>query len=290
MSKKDKNIILDIDGTLIDSVPADYAIENNLPKPDIVSPWGDFIYKRPHLDDFLKYCHMNFKNVAIWTAGDDAWADLIVSKILDPSLASSKKGKRLVSSAGCTPISSPIRRRPILDEIELKSDSSDESTDLESEDECEIEEPNTFSFVYSFERCKPIIIKDRKTDKSYQYYSKPLKKIWKCKTLRSMGFTRQTTLILEDTPENCVDNYGNAIYISSYDITTTKSRFDTSLLKIQGLFENILPSNDLRIFEKRGWEKKFSGFSRESLISADKIFTQKSISSLDIPILCDLTA
>lgn len=254
LKRKDKNIILDIDGTLIDSVPADYAIDNHLPKPDIVSPWGDFIYKRPHLDTFLEYCVENFKNIAIWTAGDDTWADLIVSKVLEPSLKKSKKGKRLVSSAGNTPCSSPLRRRHNIKEVELTSGSDDEDELISENESQELEEEKPFSFVYTFNRCKPVIIKDKKSKKSYQFYSKPLKKIWQSKKLREMGFTRQTTLIIEDTPENCIDNYGNAVYISPYDITNPRSRFDSSLLKIQHLFSQILDTADIRAFEKRGWE------------------------------------
>jgi len=58
------NIILDIDGTLID--------EN--------------IGPRPYLDSFMLFCFRNFTTVSLWTAGTALYASNIVQNILQPIL------------------------------------------------------------------------------------------------------------------------------------------------------------------------------------------------------------
>ncbi|KAJ8614243.1 hypothetical protein CTAYLR_001182 [Chrysophaeum taylorii] len=68
--------------------------------------------------------------------------------------------------------------------------------------------PRPWAFVYSSERC------------SVDGYSlrtlKKLKKVWGNRRLRELGYTRDSTLIIDDAPEACRVNAGNAIYIPSY--------------------------------------------------------------------------
>lgn len=46
---------------------------------------------------------------------------------------------------------------------------------------------------------------------------KKLRKIWQNNRLcRQLGYTRHSTLIVDNTPEKCSCNYGNAIYVSTY--------------------------------------------------------------------------
>lgn len=45
---------------------------------------------------------------------------------------------------------------------------------------------------------------------------KRLRKIWNKKCLRALGFNRHSTLIVENTPARCEDNYGNAVYVDTY--------------------------------------------------------------------------
>ncbi|OGF63794.1 MAG: hypothetical protein A2Y62_09175 [Candidatus Fischerbacteria bacterium RBG_13_37_8] len=75
MSKR-KLIILDIDETLI------FATEISLEtKADFFcSPY--FIYRRPHVDEFLMYCRKEYE-VAIWTSASESYA-LDVIKSLFP--------------------------------------------------------------------------------------------------------------------------------------------------------------------------------------------------------------
>lgn len=59
------NIVLDIDGTLIDS----YKME---------------IFPRPHLQVFLYFCFRNFETVSIWTAASREWCYKVHNEILKP--------------------------------------------------------------------------------------------------------------------------------------------------------------------------------------------------------------
>jgi hypothetical protein len=65
-------------------------------------------------------------------------------------------------------------------------------------------------------------------------------------------FTRGNTLILEDTPTNCVKNFGNSIYVSTFEALSSDSiRLDDSLLKLCA-FLPALRHRRIRTVEKRG--------------------------------------
>ena len=42
-------------------------------------------------------------------------------------------------------------------------------------------------------------------------------KVFRVSSRRAVGFTRDATVIVEDTPSNCVRNFGNAIYVPRFD-------------------------------------------------------------------------
>ena len=71
-----KLLILDLDETLI------YATERDLERDFdfIVGPY--FVYKRPFLDDFLKFCFENFE-VAVWTSSTRNYAAEVIENIFD---------------------------------------------------------------------------------------------------------------------------------------------------------------------------------------------------------------
>lgn len=248
-ASKKHNVILDIDGTLIDSIPWEYTDVYDLPDPDIISPFGDFVYIRPYLKQFLKFCFSNFKNVAIWTAGDKRWAEFVISKILLPCLQSSKKQKKLFISRESDRSQSPLRIRgeQTVEKNVYRTSHSSKNQKYK------------FSFVFSYEKCRPLLMKDRRTNKVYEYCSKPLYKVWRTKSLKKMGFNRSNTLIVEDTPENCIYNYGNAIYIRPFDILSGESRNDQSLLKLRYFFDELNETEDVRYVEKRDWERRDYG-------------------------------
>lgn len=46
---------------------------------------------------------------------------------------------------------------------------------------------------------------------------KLLSRLWRTAVGQELGMGRHNTIIVEDTPSNCDDNYGNAIYVDSFD-------------------------------------------------------------------------
>lgn len=82
-----KLVVLDIDSCIIDSLTeSEYKqMKYKIKKlPDCI--WridgtNYYIFKRPYLDDFLKYCQKNFTYIALWTLGDKVWLDHVVKNI-----------------------------------------------------------------------------------------------------------------------------------------------------------------------------------------------------------------
>jgi hypothetical protein len=87
-------IILDLDNTLIHSLePERGGSKNDQALIDSISRPPDFtidaktytynVYKRPYVDDFLKYVTHKFDHVIVWSAGTDTYVKLIVKKLFD---------------------------------------------------------------------------------------------------------------------------------------------------------------------------------------------------------------
>lgn len=86
---------------------------------------------------------------------------------------------------------------------------------------------------------------------------KDLKKVYRRKGLRAEGFEKHNTIIVEDTPNNCLRNYGNAIYVSSYDVV--RKSHDRELFLLKRYLENtILGCKNVRSIEKRHWKAEAS--------------------------------
>lgn len=84
MSKTKKNIILDLDQTLIYSETLskyDPASPGNNRFEHIKLKCGFVTYARPHLQEFLDFLFKNF-NVSIWTAADKEYAIEIINKFI----------------------------------------------------------------------------------------------------------------------------------------------------------------------------------------------------------------
>lgn len=76
---KYENVILDMDGTLLDNIPP------KLQDPSYKHIKKNTIYQpiaRPHLKDFLEYVFRNFKRVSIWTAGTKEWYEQCYGEVL----------------------------------------------------------------------------------------------------------------------------------------------------------------------------------------------------------------
>uniref|UniRef100_A0A6C0CLI9 FCP1 homology domain-containing protein n=1 Tax=viral metagenome TaxID=1070528 RepID=A0A6C0CLI9_9ZZZZ len=78
---KKANIVLDVDKTLIQTIPTELYYKLQLKtKPDYLTQ--DFAYfKRREMDKFLRFCFKNFKNVALWSLGSKEHIDLVIEKL-----------------------------------------------------------------------------------------------------------------------------------------------------------------------------------------------------------------
>ncbi|MBS1992655.1 MAG: HAD family hydrolase [Cyanobacteria bacterium SZAS LIN-3] len=76
---------------------------------------------------------------------------------------------------------------------------------------------------------------------------KNLKHVWK------LGFDKNRTLIVEDSPEKCILNYGNAVYIKEF----VGDQGDEELLHLAAYLETLVHEPSFRKVEKRHWREKF---------------------------------
>ena len=69
------NIVLDVDGTLVEDV-SDEVVEDEYETP-LPAP-------RPYLTEFMQFCFAEFQHVAIWSAASSDWIDPIIKNIIPP--------------------------------------------------------------------------------------------------------------------------------------------------------------------------------------------------------------
>eukprot|EP00930_Biecheleria_cincta_P056173 TRINITY_DN42343_c0_g1_i1.p1 TRINITY_DN42343_c0_g1~~TRINITY_DN42343_c0_g1_i1.p1 ORF type:complete len:253 (+),score=22.08 TRINITY_DN42343_c0_g1_i1:49-807(+) len=115
----------------------------------------------------------------------------------------------------------------------------------------------TWAFAWTGSRCN--LSRDRgglgNSDSLYPVYSKEkrLKKVWGNKLLRALGYSRSSTLIVDNTPEVCRFNYGNAIYIKTFEDDGS----DNWLLVLTSYLKTLIAKHhagiSMRCVEKRGW-------------------------------------
>ena len=92
----EKLLILDIDETLI------HATSNQLEYEHDFEVAYYYVYKRPHLSEFLEFCMSNFK-VAVWTTAGEIFAEEVVNTIFPEPGAL----EFVWSSKRCTPKMNP---------------------------------------------------------------------------------------------------------------------------------------------------------------------------------------
>lgn len=202
------NIILDLDGTLIDAqypAGAKAAVAAGVAAPRHVCGKrlaNLHIYKRPGLDDFLEFCFDNFANVGLWTHSGKEWVDEVLTNVIETTSR------------------------------------------------------YNWSFIFTGERATRVACEQGAAQLSAEMtYPKDLKKVYRRKDLRAMGFERYNTIIVEDTPGNCWRNYGNAIYVSSYDVVRKFNDRELPLLQ-KYLEHTILGCHNVRAIEKRHWKSE----------------------------------
>lgn len=117
-----------------------------------------------------------------------------------------------------------------------------------------------FTFLWTGKRCSRIAMKTHCEFNSYpdvysRPYTKPLKKVWKQKSLRRRGWNRMNTIIVDDKKENFLGNYGNGILVPEFDCEPACAIDDIALLQLIDFFESpgFQEAVDVRCIEKRNW-------------------------------------
>lgn len=187
------NIVLDMDGTLIDS-------------------HEQSIYTRPGLQDFLWFCFKHFETVGIWTMASEGWFQTVNKTAFQPLIADINK------HCGTT---------------------------------------YQFHFVYTRNRGTTKFIRKNYTlDPPLAYSIKPLRKLWRQK---QQPHTKYNTIIVDDIPINAIENYGNAIYVHSWD---RADECDMELFLLKTYLELLLiyhqAGMNIRHVEKRNWRDPHS--------------------------------
>lgn len=97
--------------------------------------------------------------------------------------------------------------------------------------------PPTAQFfrVWTQDRCTWILDFDPDSDRPV---SQPLKKLSKFCKKHHHGITRHNTVILEDTPSNCMKNHGNMILIKT--LTEQEPDLDSELIKMKHWMQTTL--------------------------------------------------
>jgi RNA polymerase II subunit A small phosphatase-like protein len=97
-------------------------------------------------------------------------------------------------------------------------------------------------FVWTSSRCTRRV----DFDPYREYNFKNLQKL-------SKRFDKNRMLIVDDSPEKCIRNYGSAIYIKEF----VGDQADEELLHLADYLESLADAPNFRSIEKRGWRNRF---------------------------------
>lgn len=98
-------------------------------------------------------------------------------------------------------------------------------------------------FVWGRNRCV------QRYDGEWQanYYVKDLRKV------KRLGYDLRRVLIVDDTPQKCERNYGNAVYVPEY----LGDESDVVLMRLASYLATLASTGDVRKVEKRNWKSRF---------------------------------
>ena len=100
-------------------------------------------------------------------------------------------------------------------------------------------------------------------------YIKDLRKIWYSSDEETKDFVRERTLIVEDTPQNCRYNYGNAIYVPTYKGYLEEDGTGDLFTRIRAFFERELETcDDVRYVRKCDHGKHYHACYRQSWMTS----------------------
>jgi len=171
-----KLLVLDLDETLI------FATKTTLDYPADFQVGKYAVYKRPHVDDFLRTCHQWFE-VAVWTSASPDYAAGVVANLFK----------------------------------------------------------ETPSFIWTRDHCALV----PNYALGEQVMVKTLAK------LKRYGYQLEQILVIDDSPEKHIRNYGNLIIVSPF-IGNPKDR---ELLLLLPYLETLRNVENVRTIEKRHWRK-----------------------------------
>jgi RNA polymerase II subunit A small phosphatase-like protein len=176
MNMSRKLLILDLDETLIHATktPLDRAVDFQVGRYSV--------YKRPHVDHFLRGCHQWFE-VAVWTSASPDYAAEVVAHL--------------------------FREPPV--------------------------------FLWAGDRCSPV----------FDYYRGERVMVKTLAKLRRRGYRLEQVLVVDDSPEKHVRNYGNLIAVHPF----TGDPEDRELLLLLTYLETLRDVDNVRRIEKRHWRK-----------------------------------
>lgn len=212
-------IVFDIDGTLVAETRRDFMTG---------------IQIRPHAIDLIKWCIRRGHRVSIWTAGHTSWADTVSRKLCalvhnnEQHVCRGIHCNKTFDFVWCgkymrkekDPSSSKYYQR-------VQGDISDGELRCRW---CEFYSRSCYECSCS--TMGPLYCPCRET--------KDLRKVWYSSA--TSAFNKDNTLIVENTPQRCRFNYGNAIYVPTYR-GGNRSGGDQVFLAFQNYVENVIEPN-----------------------------------------------
>mmetsp|Transcript_7922 Transcript_7922/g.14665 ORF Transcript_7922/g.14665 Transcript_7922/m.14665 type:complete len:311 (+) Transcript_7922:148-1080(+) len=228
--RRSLGIVFDIDGTL---VAEHHRVQHSF----------QGIQLRPHTIEFLVWCKSRGHRLALWTAGSATWAGTMAQYLCTMTKIHEADDQnhhhRACRGRSCTRLfdfvwdGTHMRR-----ERARKTNHEINNGDSRHNGHCRWCE----FYSHSCNRCTC-----RCTTSLYCpcRATKDLRKIWYSSDPSTAGFRPETTLLVENTPQNCRYNYGNAIYVRTY---RGQQNTDTAFRDLQVYVEQVLePSSAMSV-------------------------------------------
>eukprot|EP00581_Thalassiosira_minuscula_P015418 CAMPEP_0183724460 /NCGR_PEP_ID=MMETSP0737-20130205/17944_1 /TAXON_ID=385413 /ORGANISM="Thalassiosira miniscula, Strain CCMP1093" /LENGTH=304 /DNA_ID=CAMNT_0025955057 /DNA_START=46 /DNA_END=960 /DNA_ORIENTATION=+ len=237
-------VVFDIDGTLIAEIKRDFY---------------SGIKIRPGAIEFITWLKKRGHAASIWTKASKPWAHRVVQEICPlvygPHECSGLKCHKTFDFVWC------------FDKCKVEKDPSlywqiryaEANADIDDCKWCEAygSTCRQCECAWDLSQCPCRHVKDLRKVFGYAGASSTDK--------TSRMFTKERTIIVEDTPQNCRYNYGNAIYVPTYRGCVYK---EDVFAKMQSFFENELEScEDVRFYQKCDHGKHYHACYRQSWLT-----------------------
>jgi NLI interacting factor-like phosphatase len=242
-------IIFDLDGTLVaEPHDDDHPGDNFVP---------DEVFLRPGVRRLLAWCSQRGHSLAVWTAAHAGWAHYVSWKLLQATDSES-------STSSSSPSESLPRFEFVWDQSRLKKrrriprDAHGVETqgpvvaaraDDAATSAATTTTANTTSccwcgpYRHDCDRCE---CRNNRVFQCPCRFTKDLTKVWSKKRALGGSFSRARTLLIENTPQQCLSNYGNAVYVPTY----RGDREDRVLDRLQSLILQMESVEDVRAASK----------------------------------------